>query len=88
MLSSKFPTVIKSARSGTKKAAGFALSDPECNEEFKEELFVEVRWIFKNFDNPIDANNIEYSGIFNTTAQRVTVNYEKLLIEISQKLVA
>jgi predicted Mrr-cat superfamily restriction endonuclease len=66
-------------------AIGFAISNPEYNEEFKEENFVEVSWICKTFDNPINHNDIEFKGAFSRTAQKVTINYKRLFIEMAKR---
>jgi len=66
---------------------GFAISNPEYNEEFKDENFIEVNWICKTFDNPIKYENIEFNGAFSRTVQQASVNYKKLFEEMAQRLI-
>jgi hypothetical protein len=68
-------------------AVGFAITNPEINEAFKDESFVEINWICKSLNNPINHNDIEFNGAFARTAQKVTVNYKKLFIEMAKRAV-
>ena len=65
---------------------GIAINKMQTNEEFKDEHFVEVKWIFKSINNPILHKDIEYKGMFNKTAQICSINFEKLFEEISKRI--
>ena len=65
---------------------GFAITKMKDSYECENEHFVEVKWILKTFDNPIQANNIDFKGMFNKTAQVCSINFEKLFEEISKRI--
>lgn len=68
-------------------AIGFATSNFKQHFEFSEEEWIEVKWIFKDFDNPINHNDIDFNGAFLRTVQNVSIDYKKLLIEMSKRAV-
>jgi hypothetical protein len=71
-------------------AVGFALSERTTCDNFEKEEFVDVDWIWKNLENPIQLNNIQsenkvkmFNGsIFNWTEN---IDTKKLLSEIGIK---
>jgi len=68
-------------------AIGFTTSDFKQHFEFSEEKWIEVKWIFKDFNNPINHNDIDFNGAFLRTVQNVSIDYKKLFIEMSKRAV-